>query len=168
VPDHGDRGGADVQCGEAGYVLDPGHRAVRGHGRPSSLSGSPSRSRCRRWGAFALADLLALNLLTLVTEFVGLSLSLGYFGVSRFISVPVAAAFLIAVTVTGSFRGWERAMYVLIAASLSAVPLAVIAWAHHAPAQAAAGAACASGPAAPRARCSRSCSALGRRSAPVP
>jgi Mn2+/Fe2+ NRAMP family transporter len=88
----------------------------------------------RRWGGFALADLLALNLLTLVTEFVGISLSLGYFGVSRFISVPAAAAFLIAVTVPGSFRGWERAMYVLIAASLSAVPLAMIAWARHAPA----------------------------------
>jgi Mn2+/Fe2+ NRAMP family transporter len=87
----------------------------------------------RRWGGFALADLLALNLLTLVTEFVGLSLSLGYFGVSRFISVPVAAAFLIAVTAPGSFRGWERAMYVLIVAGLSAVPLAAIAWAQHAP-----------------------------------
>ncbi len=88
----------------------------------------------RRWGGFALADLLALNLLTLVTEFVGVSLALGYFGVSRFISVPAAAVFLIAVTVPGSFRGWERAMYALIAASLSAVPLAVIAWARHAPA----------------------------------
>jgi Mn2+/Fe2+ NRAMP family transporter len=84
----------------------------------------------RRWGGFALADLLALNLLTLVTEFVGVSLSLGYFGISRLVSVPVAAAFLIAVTASGSFRGWERAMYVLIAASLAAVPLAVIAWAH--------------------------------------
>jgi Mn2+/Fe2+ NRAMP family transporter len=84
----------------------------------------------RRWGGFALADLLALNLLTLVTEFVGVSLALGYFGISRLVSVPVAAAFLIAVTVPGSFRGWERAMYVLIAASLAAVPLAAIAWAH--------------------------------------
>jgi Mn2+/Fe2+ NRAMP family transporter len=88
----------------------------------------------RRWGGFALADLLALNLLTLVTEFVGVSLSLGYFGISRLVSVPVAAAFLIAVTASGSFRGWERAMYVLIAASLAAVPLAVIAWAHRGPA----------------------------------
>jgi Mn2+/Fe2+ NRAMP family transporter len=84
----------------------------------------------RRWGGFALADLLALNLLTLVTEFVGVSLALGYFGISRLVSVPVAAGFLIAVTASGSFRGWERAMYVLIAASLAAVPLAVIAWAH--------------------------------------
>jgi Mn2+/Fe2+ NRAMP family transporter len=90
----------------------------------------------RRWGGFALADLLALNLLTLVTEFVGVSLSLGYFGISRLVSVPVAAAFLIAVTVPGSFRGWERAMYVLIAGSLAAVPLAAIAWAHRGPAAA--------------------------------
>jgi Mn2+/Fe2+ NRAMP family transporter len=86
----------------------------------------------RRWGGFALSDLLVLNLLTLVTEFVGVSLSLGYFGVSRFVSVPVAAAFLIAVTASGSFRGWERAMYVLLVASLAAVPLAVIAATHHA------------------------------------
>jgi Mn2+/Fe2+ NRAMP family transporter len=88
----------------------------------------------RRWGAFALADLLALNLLTLVTEFAGVSMSLGYFGMSRYVSVPVAAAFLIAVTAAGSFRGWERAMYGLVAASLVAVPLVVIAWAHRLPA----------------------------------
>jgi Mn2+/Fe2+ NRAMP family transporter len=99
----------------------------------------------RRWGGFALADLLALNLLTLVTEFVGVSLSLGYFGISRLVSVPVAAAFLIAVTVPGSFRGWERAMYVLIAASLAAVPLAAIAWAHRGPAAAGAATATAHG-----------------------
>jgi Mn2+/Fe2+ NRAMP family transporter len=86
----------------------------------------------RRWGGFALSDLLVLNLLTLVTEFVGVSLSLEYFGVSKFVSVPVAAAFLIAVTASGSFRGWERAMYVLLVASLAAVPLAVIAATHHA------------------------------------
>jgi Mn2+/Fe2+ NRAMP family transporter len=88
----------------------------------------------RRWGAFALTDLLALNLLTLVTEFAGVSLSLGYFGVSRYVSVPVAAAFLIAVTAGGSFRGWERAMYALVVASLVAVPLLMIAWAHRLPA----------------------------------
>jgi Mn2+/Fe2+ NRAMP family transporter len=81
----------------------------------------------RRWGGFALADLLALNMLTLVTEFVGVSMSLGYFGVSRFVSVPVAAAFLIWVTAAGSFRGWERAMGALVIASLVAVPLALTA-----------------------------------------
>ncbi len=84
----------------------------------------------RRWGAFALTDLLVLNLLTLVTEFVGVSMSLAYFGVSRFVSVPLAAAFLIGVAATGSFRGWERAMCVLILASLVAVPLVLAARVH--------------------------------------
>lgn len=98
----------------------------------------------RRWGAFALADLLVLNLLLLVSDFVGVAMSLGYFGVSSFVSVPVAAAFLIAVTAAGSFRGWERAMYALVCASLVAVPLALAARAHrlaapHLPAPTAAG-----------------------------
>jgi Mn2+/Fe2+ NRAMP family transporter len=84
----------------------------------------------RRWGAFALADLLALNVATLATEFVGVAMSLGYFGVSRLVAVPVAAAFLIGVTAAGNFRGWERAMYALVCASLVAVPLVVAARAH--------------------------------------
>lgn len=89
----------------------------------------------RRWGSFALADLLILNFLTIVTEFIGVALALGYFGVSRYVSVPLAALVLVAVTGTGSFRRWERAMYALVAASLVAVPLAVLAGTHHADAQ---------------------------------
>jgi NRAMP (natural resistance-associated macrophage protein)-like metal ion transporter len=84
----------------------------------------------RRWGAFALSDLLALNFLTLVTEFVGVSLSLGYFGISRFLSVPSAAVLLITATATGSFRRWERAMYLGIIASLVAIPLLVLSRTH--------------------------------------
>ena len=38
----------------------------------------------RRWGAFAIGDLLVLNALTIVTEFIGVALALGYFGVSRY------------------------------------------------------------------------------------
>jgi len=84
----------------------------------------------RRWGAFAIGDLLVLNVLTIVTEFIGVSLALDYFHVSRFVSVPLAALTLIAVTVTGSFRGWERAMYVAVAASVIAIPLAAISLSH--------------------------------------
>ena len=83
----------------------------------------------RRWGAFALGDLLVVNFLIIVTEFTGVSFALGYFGVSRYLSVPLAALTLIALPATGSFRRWERAVYVLVAASLVAVPLAVLA--HH-------------------------------------
>jgi len=81
----------------------------------------------RRWGAFALGDLLVVNFLIIVTEFTGVSFALGYFGVSRYLSVPLAALTLIALPATGSFRRWERAVYVLVAASLAAVPLAVLA-----------------------------------------
>jgi Mn2+/Fe2+ NRAMP family transporter len=84
----------------------------------------------RRWGAFALADLLAINFLTVVTEFIGISYGFGYFGVSRYASVPVAALVLIGLPAWGSFRRWERAAYALVALSLVAVPLAFLA--HHA------------------------------------
>jgi Mn2+/Fe2+ NRAMP family transporter len=92
----------------------------------------------RRWGAFALGDLLAVNFLTVVTEFIGISFGFGYFGISRYASVPVAALVLIGLPAWGSFRRWERAVYALVALSLAAVPLAILA--HHAgPAAAAAG-----------------------------
>jgi Mn2+/Fe2+ NRAMP family transporter len=83
----------------------------------------------RGWGAFALGDLLAVNFLVIITDFTGVGFGLGYFGVSRYLSVPLAALALIALPVGGSFRRWERAVYVLVAASLAAVPLAIIA--HH-------------------------------------
>ncbi len=79
----------------------------------------------RFWGAFSVGDLFILNFLTIVTEFIGVSLSLGYLGVSQYISVPIAAVALIAMTATGSFRRWERFMFVFIAANFLVIPLAV-------------------------------------------
>jgi len=84
----------------------------------------------RTWGAFALGDLLVVNLLMIVTEFIGVTLALAYFGVSRYVAVPIAAAALMAVTASGSFRRWERAMYVLIATNVLLVPLVLLAHPH--------------------------------------
>jgi Mn2+/Fe2+ NRAMP family transporter len=81
----------------------------------------------RLWGSFALGDLCVLNVLTIVTEFIGVSLALGYFGVSRYIAVPVAGVALVAVTASGGFRRWERVMYVLLALNFAVVPLALFA-----------------------------------------
>src|SRR5579864_1387481 len=78
------------------------------------------------WGAFSVIDLFALNFLTLITEFVGFSMALNYFGVSPLISVPIGVAGLIAVTVTGSFRRWESAMWICALVSLLMIPLAFI------------------------------------------
>jgi Mn2+/Fe2+ NRAMP family transporter len=81
----------------------------------------------RFWGAFSVGDLFLLNFLTIVTEFIGVSLALGYFGVSKYVAVPIAAAVLVAITATGSFRNWERFMYVFIVANFLVIPLVVLA-----------------------------------------
>ncbi len=78
------------------------------------------------WGAFSVGDLFVLNFLTIVTEFIGVSLALRYFGVSQYVSVPVAATLLVGIAISGSFRRWERAMLLFIAASLLLIPLLVL------------------------------------------
>lgn len=80
----------------------------------------------RFWGAFSVCDLFILNFLTIVTEFIGISMSMAYFGVSQYISVPVAALLLLLVTVTGSFRRWESFMYLCVVVNFIAIPLALM------------------------------------------
>ncbi|HLW45997.1 MAG TPA: NRAMP family divalent metal transporter [Acidimicrobiales bacterium] len=82
------------------------------------------------WGAFSVGDLFILNFLTITTEFIGVNLALAYFGVSADISVPIAAVALVAMTATGSFRRWERFMFVFIFANLLVIPLAVFSHPH--------------------------------------
>jgi NRAMP (natural resistance-associated macrophage protein)-like metal ion transporter len=77
----------------------------------------------RGWGWFSVGDLFVLNFLTLVTEFIGISLAASYFGVSRYIVVPTAAVALVVIIATGSFRRWERAMFVFIAVTLLQIPM---------------------------------------------
>jgi len=79
----------------------------------------------RFWGAFSIFDLFLLNFLTIVTEFIGVDLALTYLGVSRYVSVPLAAAALVGMTLTGSFAKWERAMFVFVAGNFLAIPLAI-------------------------------------------
>ena len=84
----------------------------------------------RFWGWFSVGDLFVLNFLTIVTEFIGVSLSLGYLGVSEYVAVPIAAVALVAITVSGSFRSWERAMFVFVFANLLVIPLFFMAHPH--------------------------------------
>jgi len=76
------------------------------------------------WGAFSVGDLLIVNALTIVTEFIGVSLALSYFGVPRAVSIPLAAVLLFAVVAGGSFRRWERFLFGLIAINIVMFPLA--------------------------------------------
>ena len=79
----------------------------------------------RFWGAFSVGDLFILNFLTIATEFIGISLALGYFGVSKYVSDPLAALALIVMTATGSFRRWERFMFIFVVANFLVIPLAI-------------------------------------------
>ena len=76
------------------------------------------------WGAFSVGDLFILNFLTIATEFIGVSLALNYFGISKYWSVPLAAVGLVVMTASGSFRRWERFMFVFIAVNFLVIPLA--------------------------------------------
>ena len=78
----------------------------------------------RFWGWFSVGDLFILNFLTIVTEFIGVSLALRYFHISPYISVPVAAVVLVAITASGSFARWERSLFAFITVSLILFPLA--------------------------------------------
>jgi Mn2+/Fe2+ NRAMP family transporter len=80
----------------------------------------------RFWGLFSVGDLFVLNFLTIVTEFIGISLSAQYFGFSPYFAVPFAALILIGITITGNFRRWERAMFVFLGISLLVLPLAIL------------------------------------------
>jgi Mn2+/Fe2+ NRAMP family transporter len=77
------------------------------------------------WGWFSVGDLFILNFLTITTEFIGVSLALQYFHVSPYISVPIAAVVLVAITASGSFARWERSLFAFIAVSLILFPLAL-------------------------------------------
>jgi Mn2+/Fe2+ NRAMP family transporter len=81
----------------------------------------------RFWGWFSVGDLFLLNFLTIVTEFIGVGLSLGYFGVSQNLAVPIAAVALVAITASGSFRFWERAMFIFVFTNLLVIPLLILA-----------------------------------------
>jgi Mn2+/Fe2+ NRAMP family transporter len=60
------------------------------------------------WGHFSLFDLELVNFFTLVTEFAGISLAFAAIGISPWISVPLAAAGLVTMVLTGSYLRWER------------------------------------------------------------
>ncbi|MEV5508632.1 NRAMP family divalent metal transporter [Streptomyces orinoci] len=79
------------------------------------------------WGAFSVGDLFLVNALTIVTEFIGVSQALGYFGIPNYVAVPLAAVLLFAVVAGGSFRRWERFLFTLIAMNVVMFPMALLA-----------------------------------------
>ena len=66
-----------------------------------------------RIGAFVVVCLLVANLGLVVSEFAGIGAALEIFGVTRYISVPMAAAAILGIVLFGSYRRAERLFLVL-------------------------------------------------------
>jgi len=75
------------------------------------------------WGAFSVIDLFILNALTIVTEFIGISLAVSYLGLPKVPTVIFAAVAVIGAVSTGSFRRFERLCLMLVVGSLLVIPL---------------------------------------------
>jgi Mn2+/Fe2+ NRAMP family transporter len=79
------------------------------------------------WGAFSVIDLFILNALTIITEFIGITLAAGYLGVPKLAAVALAAAVITGAAFTGSFRRFERIAVAFCAGSLLLIPIYFIA-----------------------------------------
>src|SRR6202162_4840010 len=75
------------------------------------------------WGSFCVIDLFLLNALTIVTEFIGISLAFDYLGLPTNVGVLGAAALVMLAVSTGNFRRFERFAVVLVFGSLLLVPV---------------------------------------------
>jgi Mn2+/Fe2+ NRAMP family transporter len=78
------------------------------------------------WGRFSLIDLLLVNFLTLITEFAAVALAARRLGVPPAVAVPLAAAGLILLVGTGSYRRWERITLALCGLNLAWFVLAAM------------------------------------------
>jgi Mn2+/Fe2+ NRAMP family transporter len=77
----------------------------------------------RFWGAFSVIDLFMLNALTIITEFIGISLALDYLGLNKAAGIVISAALIMIAASTGNFRRFERFAMALVFASLLLVPI---------------------------------------------
>src|SRR5208282_4872979 len=80
----------------------------------------------RFWGSFSVIDLFLLNALTIVTEFIGITLATGYLGLPKVPSVILAVFIVVGAASTGSFRRFERICLILVAGSLVLIPIYIL------------------------------------------
>jgi Mn2+/Fe2+ NRAMP family transporter len=81
----------------------------------------------RRWALLSAGALFASCIGALLTEFAGVAGVGELFGLPRTLTVPVAAAFLIGIALTGSYRRVERIAVALGLAELVFIPAVVLA-----------------------------------------
>jgi Mn2+/Fe2+ NRAMP family transporter len=78
-----------------------------------------------RAATFAIVCLVVANLGLVVSEFAGIGAAFELFGVSRYVSIPVAALAIWGVVVLGNYRYAER-VFLLLALAFVAYPIAAV------------------------------------------
>ncbi|MGC9258437.1 NRAMP family divalent metal transporter [Desulfurella sp.] len=79
------------------------------------------------WGAFSLFDLVVANILTLITEFIGIATGLKVFGVPAWLSVIGGFVVVSSVLIFLKYYTWERIALWIAAGNLVFVPLVILA-----------------------------------------
>ena len=77
------------------------------------------------WGAFSLIDLVVANVLTLMTEFIGVRVASEMFHVSYYLTIPLAFAFIVGILTFLKYYTWERVSLIVAAFNLIFIPLAI-------------------------------------------
>ena len=78
------------------------------------------------WGWFSLGDLLLVNWLTLVTEFIGMTAALSIFGINPIITVILVLILLIVIILQGRYWTWEKIVLVFCLLNLIYIPAAFL------------------------------------------
>ncbi len=80
----------------------------------------------RFWGNFAMIDLLLTNVLTLITEFVGIVAGAGYFGIPDYAAVGGALIVMALAFMSRRYWSFERIAMLLALCNLVFVPVALM------------------------------------------
>jgi Mn2+/Fe2+ NRAMP family transporter len=78
------------------------------------------------WGWFSLLDLLLLNWLTLVTEFVGMTAALRIFGIPPWLTAVAVIVLLTTIVLNGRYWTWEKIALAFCALNLIYIPAAFL------------------------------------------
>lgn len=77
------------------------------------------------WGVFSIFDLALVNILTLVTEYIGMTAAMSIFGIPPWITYLVVTAILMAVVMTGRYWTFEKLAMFFCIFNLVYIPAAI-------------------------------------------
>jgi len=78
------------------------------------------------WGWFSLIDLTLTDLLTICTEFIGMTAALSIFGVPPLITAAVVICLIMSMVISGRYWTWEKMVLTLCALNLIYIPAAFL------------------------------------------